>query len=288
MSDDIQRPERYRDVGPSDQPSDRERPPITERQREARRANRAKSRGPSTAAGKAQSRRNSLRHGLYAAVLYIEGGTLGEDPREVRAYIMGIVKSLQPPDHALAVAAAYDVGRAQWGVVRVDRWEAYALSFRQPHEGIDHANHLEYLAECDRFAGALVGLLDDDRLTSAQLLEVLGAVGSLPGPHGEEWTGVAETATPGQIRCVINDIIAQAGSSRADSIARLMARATERQHDAAVQRTLDRPYVVRREMTLDTFKYLEDLRSRASREVDRALHRYYEILGRIEGPHRDE
>jgi hypothetical protein len=73
--------------------------PLSERKLAANRANAQKSTGPRTAAGKARSRLNALRHGATAAV----GLLPGEDGRALRALSAAVYAEFRPRGQAEAV-----------------------------------------------------------------------------------------------------------------------------------------------------------------------------------------
>jgi hypothetical protein len=89
----------------------------------ASRQNGARSRGPSTAAGKARSARNSLRHGLRArkAVLLDD-----EDATEFRAFARALRNELAPEGRLQADLVSRIV-MAAWRARRADKLEAGVL-----------------------------------------------------------------------------------------------------------------------------------------------------------------
>lgn len=92
----------------------------SEAQREASRRNGARSRGPVTAAGKARSARNALRHGLTASVHLV---TRGEDPEALTALREGLREELGARG-LLAACLADRLAVAIWKLARADRLEA--------------------------------------------------------------------------------------------------------------------------------------------------------------------
>jgi hypothetical protein len=93
----------------------------------ANRANAKRSTGPRTKAGKARSRLNSLKHGFYLECTpYISQGLFAEDPKEVKARVKSVVRSMGPAD---ARQATLMTGAA-WGMERrrrIERYEAVLL-----------------------------------------------------------------------------------------------------------------------------------------------------------------
>ena len=71
----------------------------SEKQRQASLANGAKSRGPTSAAGKAVSKFNGLKHGLRAEQVVLPG----EDPAEFEAERQGWIDDWRPRSHTRAV-----------------------------------------------------------------------------------------------------------------------------------------------------------------------------------------
>ncbi len=93
--------------------------PRTPAQIEAARRNGARSRGPVTAAGKARSAGNALRHGLYSA----RALTPGEDPAAFEALLAALRAEHAPRDvteHLLVERLALTF----WKLARCDRLEA--------------------------------------------------------------------------------------------------------------------------------------------------------------------
>jgi hypothetical protein len=96
----------------------------TEAQKKANAANAARSTGPRTEAGKQESARNSLRHGLYAkAPQAILRGPYSEDPQEVAAFVAGIEDALAPRN-ALEASTARDIAMLRLKIWRIDSLEA--------------------------------------------------------------------------------------------------------------------------------------------------------------------
>ena len=91
----------------------------------ASRQNGARSRGPKTAAGKARSSRNALKHGLCATKLVV----LREDAVQFRALEAALLAELAPVG-ALQGVLAQRVVSAAWRLRRADRFEAEVLDFR--------------------------------------------------------------------------------------------------------------------------------------------------------------
>jgi hypothetical protein len=90
----------------------------------ANRRNSTLSTGPRSAAGKAQSRRNALRHGLAARTLV----TLpGEDEAEFAAFAADMMQDLAP-DGAVEEALARRIATLAWRLERVARIEAQLVT----------------------------------------------------------------------------------------------------------------------------------------------------------------
>jgi hypothetical protein len=92
----------------------------------ASRINGAKSRGPRTAAGKARSSRNALKHGLCATKFVV----FPEDAPAFKALEAALLAELAPVG-ALQAVLAQRVVSAAWRLMRADRIEAEVLDFRR-------------------------------------------------------------------------------------------------------------------------------------------------------------
>jgi hypothetical protein len=97
----------------------------------ASRRNGAKSRGPKTAAGKARSARNALKHGLCSKQLLV---LAEEDVAPFRALERALLAELAPVGVLQAVLAQRVVSAA-WRLMRADRMEAEVLDFRRLDDG---------------------------------------------------------------------------------------------------------------------------------------------------------
>ena len=96
----------------------------------ASRQNGARSRGPKSAAGKARSARNALKHGLCAAQPVV----LREDAAQFQAFEQALLAELAPVG-ALQGVLAQRVVSAAWRLRRADRFEAEVLDFRSYDNG---------------------------------------------------------------------------------------------------------------------------------------------------------
>ena len=103
-----------------------ERISTTERKREAARANGAKSRGPVTAAGKAQSSKNSVKHGLTSTVTII---LPGESEDQFRREHADLVCTLRPVNDAEAKLVE-DIASLQWQMSRAIRMNSHLLNLQ--------------------------------------------------------------------------------------------------------------------------------------------------------------
>ncbi len=88
-----------------------------------------KSTGPLTAAGKATSSQNALRHGLASGTILIPG----EDPEEFAALQDGLLDQYQPADLTEKILVN-DMARHHWLKDRAMRLQGEALAIAQPGE----------------------------------------------------------------------------------------------------------------------------------------------------------
>ena len=111
---------------------------MTEKQRQASRANGAKSHGPTSPEGKATSSQNATRFGLYAKSIVIRG----EDPAEFDARVDYYYQTFHPVGAAQEALVATLV-RSEWLLVRLNtlEHETWERSARLPQEP-DHKTPL--------------------------------------------------------------------------------------------------------------------------------------------------
>jgi hypothetical protein len=106
-------------------PNPQERP--TPAQIAANRTNAQRSTGPRTQQGKARSRQNALRHGVYASVeIAVQQGPFAEDPDEVQDLLTQLVDALAPRD-IHEECRARRIAMLQLQERRLDAYEATLL-----------------------------------------------------------------------------------------------------------------------------------------------------------------
>ena len=117
--------------------------PISDRQREANRANAQRSTGPKTVEGKERSRLNALKHGLAATML----DAPGLDPEIVQARMDAWDKRLNPRNDeiqsveiALAVRASFRLERCDFAMKQLVANAQPELVEEGRIEEIDHRN----------------------------------------------------------------------------------------------------------------------------------------------------
>src|SRR5436190_14545210 len=102
----------------------------TPKQAQANRANARRSTGPRTAAGKARSSRNALKHGLRAETALLPG----ESAADWREHREGVLISLGAKG-ALETELADRVALALWRLRRVGPCDAAAVTRELPADG---------------------------------------------------------------------------------------------------------------------------------------------------------
>ena len=103
---------------------------VTDKMRAANRANARKSTGPRTEQGKHNSRRNALRHGIFANQASPWGDALDESAADYQRFCRRYQKALQPRDDFEALLAA-DMARTQWRLERLLQAEAAGLAWER-------------------------------------------------------------------------------------------------------------------------------------------------------------
>jgi hypothetical protein len=98
----------------------------SEKQTEANRANARRSTGPRTAAGKARTSRNAIKHGLLGRHLLLER----ESAEDYDALLNGLIDSHQPVDTAEALLVE-KMAIALWKMRRLHAVETAAIHYSQ-------------------------------------------------------------------------------------------------------------------------------------------------------------
>ncbi len=101
--------------------------PLSEARLEANRANAHLSTGPRTVEGKAKSRENSFKHGLYSKQLVLKG----EDPSDLAALKTTLFNEHQPATETEALLVQ-EVAEHYWLMKRYRRFETHFLNLDLP------------------------------------------------------------------------------------------------------------------------------------------------------------
>lgn len=102
------------------------KPPRSEAQRAASRANGRRSKGPRTPAGKTRSRRNAMKHGLRAASLDILAGDNDAPPLALAA----AVRDRLAPEDVIEIELAEGIALAYWRLRRAQQLEEALIEGR--------------------------------------------------------------------------------------------------------------------------------------------------------------
>jgi hypothetical protein len=174
--------------------------PVSSARAEASRRNGAKSRGPSTAEGKARAARNALKHGLRAERYVV---LPEENAAEFRAHAAALIAELAPVG-ALQSVLAERVAVAAWRVARADRIEVELFEVsRAPHGGsgglalVRDGNGTRSFETLLRYRGAALAEFTRALRALKALQAEQAALIKLPPNRGAEAEPTAPT-TPGQ------------------------------------------------------------------------------------------
>lgn len=118
---------------------------MTEKQIEASRRNGARSHGPKTAAGKARSARNAIRHGLLAEINVLDNES---EPR-FRRYFKAMIEKFQPADE-IELGVVEEMAIASWKTRRAWAIENNAFNTRMKTSNLG--------SELDRLSAAFTDL----------------------------------------------------------------------------------------------------------------------------------
>jgi hypothetical protein len=164
----------------------------------ANRRNAAKSTGPKTVKGKQLTRRNALKHGLFAD-LYRNLEFLGEDPKEFHKLFEGLRQQYQPFGTAeeLLVQRAT---RCLWRLLRAERYETAQLTSAVAASVMDDYKSDKVMIGVFEDLKQLLGRAEDEIVTtgalSQELQEKMFAVVTFP-PFREEWCFLEERVKEG-------------------------------------------------------------------------------------------
>jgi len=109
---------------------------ISSKKSEANRRNAQLSTGPRTEAGKRQSRRNAVKHGILASALLITKGLGAEDPAEFEDLLSGLHRDLAPVG-ALEEMLVEKIAVCWWRQKRTLRCEAGLVRRQYPSRALD-------------------------------------------------------------------------------------------------------------------------------------------------------
>jgi len=167
------------------------KPEMTEENLAAHRANGAKSHGPVTPEGKANSAAANLRHGFYSEQDDEVMMRLGENPRDYHALMDSLAEDLQPRA-GLESQLVLRMGRALWRMQRAERMREGLALKRIESEGqaeelttatmASHAMHV--LEPYERLQEALAR---PDGPTAAEIDAFVTAFGGNPSPGMPEF-----------------------------------------------------------------------------------------------------
>jgi hypothetical protein len=187
----------------------------------ASRQNGAKSRGPKTAAGKARSAKNALKHGLCSKKLLV---LAEEDVAELQAFEAALLEDLAPVGVLQAVLAERVVSAA-WRLMRADRMEAEVLDFRRLDDGgglglalIRDGNGTRSVETVMRYRGAAMAeLLRAQKTLHALQAETRAEAGRPDAPATQRRSAVAERNEPEQPRQINGSTERAANQARQDA-----------------------------------------------------------------------
>jgi hypothetical protein len=185
---------------------------ISERKLKANRENAKKSTGPKTPRGKAFSRRNAVKHGLFVSYI-TDFEALDEDPKEYQELLNGLWDQYQPIGKAEEIEIER-IALCCWRLKRVWRYEnAMNLAARRDFVRAELHEQEEYCRERDKEEEAVIAQLqsakkeiDDTGHVSPELKQrIVAMMPQLKGlwsaldRHAQERmeeTGVEKTCRP--------------------------------------------------------------------------------------------
>ncbi|HXP86297.1 MAG TPA: hypothetical protein VN841_16340 [Bryobacteraceae bacterium] len=136
----------------------------SEKQQTASRTNGAKSKGPATPEGRARSSRNSLRHGLSAAVVVLPH----EDRAQFESLRDSYMESFQPadqPQHDLVETMA----AARWRLNRLQEIEAKLFEMEMVRREKEMSKQLIEMTEVERLAWVFDNLANHSKSLAMQI-----------------------------------------------------------------------------------------------------------------------
>jgi hypothetical protein len=265
--------------------------PITEKQKQARRENGKKGKGPTSDEGKARSSQNAIKHGYYTRGLAaIETGPLREDSDEFEGSVTAFFDELDPGDSLILIQAALDLADKAWRLTRAQRWEAHGYSLADYlTQDAARAAWLRDGARRDRRHANTVRSISDPDVSPEDLAEAFCRLAFAAGMSEEDLEWVDDADEQALVDGLVT-LIDEYFEDHEGAASFLEAKALDQDSQANSIETTWRPSVIRNELDGAFARNAERMVSHASREYDRSLSRYEklkETLGDYTDPDSD-
>ena len=149
-----------------------EKRPASDRKVESNRQNALKSTGPKTPRGKAWSRGNALKHGLFAKDVSEALRFMGEDPKEFHELIDALRQQYQPSG-AVEELLVQRAAVCTWRMLRAGRYENAELSFAVNDSVLDEYESDKEMIEAFKPLYLLLGSAEQEILATGGLSQEL-------------------------------------------------------------------------------------------------------------------
>ena len=265
---------------------------ITPRQAAARRENGKKGRGPTGEDGKAVSRLNAIKTGVYSNLdTHIASGPLAEDKNEYNEFQRLLIDELyyrelerhRLDESPLLLEAAHDVFIALRNKRRWRSWAALSYEDTAPPSPLPPPSAYTEMSNMRDLAAAET-LRNVAYASKGDLDNALGAIGNHTIVEGDRtWARLGDSATRDKIQATLLLLLENHDIGLEEAAEALEVRVASRAEQLERERRAEAVQGVRELLRGDSLRRLIAAESHTSRELDRAWRHYVAVLERLKG-----